>query len=358
MNTLNQKYSFSIIIATYNSMKILPKVIDSIFNQNFNISEIEIIAVDGGSSDGTKEYLQEKKITIFDNPLKDPVNAKHIGLNQAHGRYVVFIDHDEVLKNHDFFKIRKEIFHKNDEVKIILPTGYETPIGYHPINSYINEFGDPFSFFIYGISKHKDYFTKSIKKWYKNLEENSEYIKFEIELLKYIPLIELIAGASCFDKQYVTKRFETEIKKPEFLTHLFFEICKDYPYIVITKKDPIIHFSSDKISTYLNKIKWRIINNIFLKNKLGESGFSGREKYHLNDFLKIKKYFFIPYSFSLILPFFDSILLSISRRNLIWLIHLPLVIFTSVFIVYNLILKMFGFKPTLKTYDGKTKIIN
>lgn len=358
MNFSTYKIKFSIIIATYNSMKLLPKVIDSINSQKYDLNKIEIIAVDGGSSDDTLNYLYQNKIKVIDNPLKDPVNAKYLGLKEAVGNYIVFLDHDEVINNQDFFLLRSEIFSKFEYIKVILPTGYVNPKGSHPINHYINEFGDPFSFFIYGISKHKDFFINSMKNTFQTEFENTKFIILNTDFQKFLPLIELLAGASCFDRDYVKKKFKHSKLKPEFLTHLFYEISKEYPKFVITKKDSINHYSSDKLSTYLNKIKWRIVNNIFLKEKLGESGFSGREKYHSNNLLKIKKYMFIPYSLSVVFPLIDSIILSFTRKNLIWLIHTPLCVFTSLEIVYNLVLKTLGFKPVFKTYDGKDKINN
>jgi len=356
MNFLKSKIKFSIIIATYNSMKVLPKVVDSIFSQEIDVNDYEIIAVDGGSKDETINFLKRKGIKILNNPKKDPVNAKYLGLLQAQGKYVVYLDHDEVINNKNFLENRKDIFETDTKIKVIVPSGYVNPKGIHPINNYINEFGDPFSFFVYNISKHENFFINSLKKYYKVINESLKYVNFFVNLEKYSPLIEIIAGASCFDREYVLKKFLNSKLKPEFLTHLFFEICREYPYLVITKNDTISHYSSDSFLTYLNKIKWRVINNIFLKDQLGESGFSGREKYHNNLLLKLKKYLFIPYSLSFIFPLIDSFVLVISRKNLVWFIHLPLVVFTSFEIITNLLKKMVGIKPVLKTYDGKDKV--
>ena len=61
-----QKYlkTFSIITPVLNNKEKLIKTIESIKKQNFN--DYEIIVVDGGSNDGTKEYLEnEKNIKIY-----------------------------------------------------------------------------------------------------------------------------------------------------------------------------------------------------------------------------------------------------------------------------------------------------
>ena len=47
---------FSIIVPTLNSKIFLKKCLNSIFNQSFK--NFEIIVIDGGSNDGTIEYLK------------------------------------------------------------------------------------------------------------------------------------------------------------------------------------------------------------------------------------------------------------------------------------------------------------
>jgi hypothetical protein len=82
---------------------------------------------------------------------------------------------------------------------------------------------------------------------------------------------------------------------------------------------------------------------------LGESGFSGREKYGTSFF---KKYLFIVYSLSIIFPFLDAAALSISRADVRYFIHLPLCMFTAYLILYNYAIKFLGVKPKLREYGS------
>ena len=73
---MNSKFYFSIIMATYNSEKTIDKALASIRKQNFTQEEIELLVVDGGSTDSTREIARKYKATILDNPYKLPEPAK------------------------------------------------------------------------------------------------------------------------------------------------------------------------------------------------------------------------------------------------------------------------------------------
>ena len=87
---------------------------------------------------------------------------------------------------------------------------------------------------------------------------------------------------------------------------------------------------------------------------MGKAGYFGR--YDLNAAPHIKTYLFIPYVLSILLPFLSTISLSISKRNIMFLIHFPLTIFTGFLIIYHSLLNFMGFKPGLKVYGGSENI--
>jgi hypothetical protein len=107
------------------------------------------------------------------------------------------------------------------------------------------------------------------------------------------------------------------------------------------------------LSGYMQKIIWRVKNNIFYTDTIGASGFSGREQYQ-STVSGFKKVLFIPYSLSLILPILDALHLSVTRKNIAYLIHAPLTVLTAIFILYFAFLKCIGVRPSLMSYDGTT----
>jgi FkbM family methyltransferase len=87
---------FSVIIPTFNRAKLLKQAIDSVFRQTFK--DYEVIVVDDGSRDGTSDYLAQlgKKITALVQQHKGPGAARNLGVKQAKGDYVAFLDSDDL----------------------------------------------------------------------------------------------------------------------------------------------------------------------------------------------------------------------------------------------------------------------
>lgn len=91
---------FSIVIPAYNCAPFIGKTIDSILQQNF--SEYEIIVIDDGSTDNTKEIIQTytgkySNIKYFWQPNKKQGAARNNGITKSNGKYIVFFDHDDLM---------------------------------------------------------------------------------------------------------------------------------------------------------------------------------------------------------------------------------------------------------------------
>lgn len=94
----NNKILVSIIIPFYNRISKLLKSIDSVKNQTY--FNWELILVDDCSTDNITEILDEcnndKRIKIIRlNKNSGPAKARNVGLKQAIGKYVAFLDSDD-----------------------------------------------------------------------------------------------------------------------------------------------------------------------------------------------------------------------------------------------------------------------
>ena len=90
----------SIIIVNYNTLHVLKPCLDSITEQTIGI-DYEIIVVDNGSTDGSKDALTEDKRIVF-IPTGENLGfgrANNKGLEQAKGKYIFFLNSDTLLKN-------------------------------------------------------------------------------------------------------------------------------------------------------------------------------------------------------------------------------------------------------------------
>lgn len=339
---------FDIVIATYNSEKTIVKTLDSIKSQNYPKNRIKIFVIDGGSTDDTIKIARKYRCKELINTKREDIFAKHIGYLKSSANYLVYLDSDELLESKDSLRIKVNAFRSNTMVFAIVPSGYKSPTNYPEINDYINEFGDPFSFFLYRESKSYKRLINDFSKRYKKIFENKYCVVFDYYRSQKLPLFELMAGGCTVDLKYLKKNFPEIKKNPSLVSHLFYLINKKQGLVAITKNDNTIHYSCDSLGKYLKKISSRVKNNVF-QTKRGESGFFGREQYDPGAF-KIRKFLFLPYTLSLFLPVLDSIWLALTRKKPIYLIHPFLCLYTSSLILYYYFLKALNFKPEVKSY--------
>lgn len=93
----------SIAIPVYNSALFLPQCLDSILNQTYQ--DIEVLCVNDGSTDNSLEILNEyaakdSRIRVFtkENEGKGAASARNLGLANATGEYVQFLDSDDFFE--------------------------------------------------------------------------------------------------------------------------------------------------------------------------------------------------------------------------------------------------------------------
>ncbi len=95
------EYDVSIIIVSYNTKNLLNNCINSIIKNTYNIN-YEIIVVDNNSRDGSvdmvkNQFNQVKVIENFEN--YGFAKANNIGIKEAKGKYLFFLNSDAILLN-------------------------------------------------------------------------------------------------------------------------------------------------------------------------------------------------------------------------------------------------------------------
>jgi GT2 family glycosyltransferase len=87
---------FSVIIPTFNRAELLGGTVKSVFAQG--CTDFEIIVVDDGSTDGTMDYLQslEEYVRVFQQPNRGAGAARNLGVRHAKGKYLAFLDSDDL----------------------------------------------------------------------------------------------------------------------------------------------------------------------------------------------------------------------------------------------------------------------
>jgi glycosyltransferase involved in cell wall biosynthesis len=92
--------TFSIIIPTFNRAATIKRTLDSVYLQS--IDDTEVIVVDDGSTDNTKdilaEYIQLKGLKYYLQSNQGVSAARNYGAANANGEYLIFLDSDDTIK--------------------------------------------------------------------------------------------------------------------------------------------------------------------------------------------------------------------------------------------------------------------
>ena len=95
-------FKLSIITINYNNKLGLQKTIESVINQTFK--NFEFIVIDGNSSDGSKEVVEQYKSQLtysVSEPDSGIYNAMNKGILKANGEYLLFLNSGDWLNNND-----------------------------------------------------------------------------------------------------------------------------------------------------------------------------------------------------------------------------------------------------------------
>ncbi len=110
----------SIIIATYNNGNTLVRCLDSICRQTF--SDFEVIVVNDGSKDDTASILidyaaKDNRVKFFNQTQNiGQGRSRNLGLDEAKGEYVGFVDSDDTAQENMFEELYEAITKSNASI--------------------------------------------------------------------------------------------------------------------------------------------------------------------------------------------------------------------------------------------------
>lgn len=125
---------FSIITPTYNRADTIGSAIESVLKQDF--SDFEYIIVDDGSTDHTQQQVksyEDARIRYFKKPNGERGAARNFGILKAEGKYICFLDSDDIYYDDHLSKARQYISENNtvkflyQPYEILLKSGKKIP---------------------------------------------------------------------------------------------------------------------------------------------------------------------------------------------------------------------------------------
>ena len=130
----------SIVIPTYNREDSLKKALKSLFNQTYPKDKYEIIVCDDKSTDGTEKMVKElmkvssSELKYFKvkSKSKGPGPARNVGIENARGKIIGFIDDDCIIVSPDWIENAIPFF---DDKTICGVQGCVLPLPPHSIKN-------------------------------------------------------------------------------------------------------------------------------------------------------------------------------------------------------------------------------
>ena len=114
------KIKISVIMPSLNVSKYIKQCLQSVLNQT--LEDIEIICVDGGSTDGTLDIIQQyvkkdKRVKLIHSDIKSYGYQMNLGIKEACGDYIGIVETDDYIQS-DMYERLYDVVVGNPEEKI------------------------------------------------------------------------------------------------------------------------------------------------------------------------------------------------------------------------------------------------
>lgn len=153
----------SVIIPTYKPQGYLWECLDSLCNQDIARQEYEVIIILNGCRDPYYQEIEsfietkDTNIMLLQTDIGGVSNARNVGLNEAHGDYITFIDDDDKVSP----SFLKELYHNVDKniVSICYPFLFDDETGEQMEYSLTDQFNELSKGVIYKASRARRIFN-------------------------------------------------------------------------------------------------------------------------------------------------------------------------------------------------------
>ena len=209
----------SIIIPVYNEAPFLRRCLDSVACIN---KEIEVIVIDDGSTDDSREICDEYKDMFkvgHHNTVWGVSMTRNHGMTLAEGKYITFLDADDEMSEEGIFNMLRAITTENSFIEDRPVIQFNHYRYYHKTDKLVTKYKNPSGSYYYdNLPKmwcmvwNKMYLRSFIENYHIRFRSGLQYGEdelFNLTCLKYSPTI------YCSDMITTIKHFEN----PESICH-------------------------------------------------------------------------------------------------------------------------------------------
>lgn len=260
-------FKISVVMPVYNASNYLERSLNSIINQT--IDDIEIICVNDGSTDNSLNILKNfskkyENMKIFTQENSGSGIARNRGIKEANGKYIAFLDADDIFLDDDALKQMYDLACKYEAKMVGANLQYVQKDGkieenYHPSDflfTYFSKkevispikYGIPWAFYknIY----ERDFLEKNNIK-FPNLKRGQDpiFLANVLTNLKEIPVLNIdLYGYNHSASGGVNIKVNTYDKKQDYIQHFIdtFEILENNGF------DEILNLYKLEFINYLN----------------------------------------------------------------------------------------------------------
>jgi len=211
----------SVIIPVYNAEKYLRECIDSVLAQTFD--DFELLLINDGSTDGSGKICDEyakkdKRIKVFHKENGGVSSARNLGLDNAKGEWITFVDSDDKVIEMYLYNLYKDVencdivfqgiikkkFNTKEEIQMIF---YDEVIN-------IKDFLQNHMITSYGFAVAKLFSFSIIKKNRIEFDECINFAEDALFLIDYLCFVENIMLSS--NKGYYYYERENSLVKQKY----------------------------------------------------------------------------------------------------------------------------------------------
>lgn len=309
----NKPPSISVVIPTYNSIRTISRCIKSVISQDYPKKLIELLVVDGGSTDGTIEAVKKlgAKIIKVSSSLQNAEYNKGIGVNAAKNEILLMLDHDNILPHKKWLKKIVQPFLENKDIVGVEPLRFHYDKRMSLMDRYFALLGgtDPLAYYL-GKNSHLSYMFDK----YNLLGSVSDHGDYYI--VKFFPnKLPAVGGNGAAVSRSIMMRFSKSDPNNFFHIDVHADLVKKGFNNYAIVKDSIIHLTHSKFLPFIKRRMYFVEKYYYEDNK--------KRRYSVFDPKrdKMKLVYYVIISLTVVKPLYDATRGFFKVRDIVWFIH-------------------------------------
>lgn len=105
----------TVVVPAYNEQEYISRCLRSLCNQDLEKEKYEVIVVNNGSTDNTRDIVSQFDVEILDHPIGNIGSVRNAGIKHAKGQFIAFLDADCVVKE-DWLKNGLSIIQSDESI--------------------------------------------------------------------------------------------------------------------------------------------------------------------------------------------------------------------------------------------------